>query len=72
MQGQRIGQSDLEVSAIGLGTWPMGDARYGPRDDHEAERTITTALDAGVTCFDTAPIYGNGHAEELLGKALTG
>lgn len=50
----------------------MGDARYGPRDDDEAERTIAAALDAGVTCFDTAPIYGNGHAEELLGKSLAG
>jgi len=72
MQKRRFGQSALEVSAIGLGTWPIGGARYGQSDDASAERTISAALDAGITCFDTAPSYGNGHAEELLGRALKG
>ncbi len=72
METRKFGATDLEVSAIGLGTWPMGGARYGQTDDADAERTIAVALDAGVTCFDTAPSYGNGHAEELLGHALQG
>lgn len=50
----------------------MGGARYGQSDDSAAMQTIDAALDAGITCFDTAPSYGNGHAEELLGKALKG
>lgn len=72
MEKRHFGSTDLEVSAIGLGTWPMGGARYGPSDDQEAERTIQAALDAGITCFDSAPSYGNGHAEELLGRGLRG
>jgi aryl-alcohol dehydrogenase-like predicted oxidoreductase len=58
------------TSVIGFGTWPIGGARYGPSDDNDAIRAIHAALDAGITCFDTAPSYGNGHAEEVLGKAL--
>lgn len=72
MEKRRFGQSDLEVSAIGLGTWPIGGARYGTSDDTSAEKTIAAALQAGITCFDTAPSYGNGHAEALLGRALEG
>ncbi len=60
-------------STIALGTWPMGgDGRYGKIDDGEATRTIHVALERGVTTFDTAPGYGGGHAEELLGAALRG
>lgn len=72
LETRRFGGTDLEVTTIGLGTWPMGGARYGPSDDQDAERTIRAALDAGITCFDSAPSYGNGHAEELLGKGLQG
>jgi aryl-alcohol dehydrogenase-like predicted oxidoreductase len=50
----------------------MGGVRYGPSDDAEAVAAIHAALDAGVTLYDTAPSYGNGHAEELLGQALVG
>lgn len=72
MNKRRLGQSNLDVSVVGLGTWPIGGARYGQSDDINARQTISAALDAGVTCFDTAPSYGNGHAEALLGKALRG
>jgi aryl-alcohol dehydrogenase-like predicted oxidoreductase len=72
MQFRSVGSSGIKVSAIGLGTWPMGGARYGQSDDNNATRTIAAALDARITCFDTAPSYGNGHAEELLGAALEG
>lgn len=59
-------------SVVGFGTWPIGGARYGQSDDTDAIAAIHHALDAGVTLFDTAPSYGNGHAEELLGQALEG
>ena len=72
METRAFGQTALRSSAIGLGTWPIGGARYGASDDRDALRAIAAALDAGVTCFDTAPSYGNGHAEELLGRALAG
>jgi aryl-alcohol dehydrogenase-like predicted oxidoreductase len=67
-----LGRSGRETSVIGFGTWPIGGARYGSSDDAEALKALATALDLGVTLFDTAPSYGNGHAEELLGQALTG
>lgn len=70
MEYRRFGPTDLSVSTVGLGTWPIGGARYGASDDRAATAAIAAALDAGVTCFDTAPIYGNGHAETLLGQAL--
>ncbi len=70
MERRSFGATDLRVSVIGLGTWPVGGARYGPTDDGNARRAIRAALDLGVTCFDTAPSYGNGHAETLLGQAL--
>jgi aryl-alcohol dehydrogenase-like predicted oxidoreductase len=70
VESRTFGESALRVSVIGLGTWPIGGARYGPSDDRDAVHTIAAALDAGVTCFDTAPSYGDGHAEELLGRAL--
>ena len=72
LERRKFGATDLEVTTIGLGTWPMGGARYGPSDDQDAGRTIGAALDAGITCFDSAPSYGNGHAEELLGQGLQG
>ena len=72
MRERRFGKTDLTTSVVGLGTWPIGGARYGQRDDTAAEAAILAALDAGVTCFDTAPSYGDGHAEELLGRTLAG
>jgi len=70
MEHRAFGTTALKVSTIGLGTWPIGGARYGPSDDRAALDAIRAACDAGVTCFDTAPSYGNGHAEELLGRGL--
>jgi aryl-alcohol dehydrogenase-like predicted oxidoreductase len=70
MDYRRFGATELTTSTIGFGTWPIGGARYGSSDDQRAIRAIQTALDLGVTCFDTAPSYGNGHAEALLAKAL--
>jgi aryl-alcohol dehydrogenase-like predicted oxidoreductase len=60
------------LSEIGLGTWPIGGDEYGPIDDNECLRTIEEATDKGVNYIDTADVYGYGHAEELVGRAIRG
>ena len=70
MEHRNFGTSDLRVSAIGFGCWPMGGTRYGPVDDEEEIAAVHRALELGVTCFDTAADYGQGHSEEVLGRAL--
>lgn len=67
-----LGRSGRETSVIGFGTWPIGGARYGSSDDSDALAALQTGIELGITLFDTAPSYGNGHAEELLGKAVKG
>ncbi len=60
----------VSVSRVGLGTWAMGGTQWGGTDDDESVRTIHAALDLGVTLIDTAPAYGFGHSEEVVGRAL--
>jgi aryl-alcohol dehydrogenase-like predicted oxidoreductase len=72
MPPRQFGSTGLSVSPITLGSWPMSGDRYGRIDDSEAIRTIHSALEQGITSFDTAPGYGSGHAEETLGAALVG
>lgn len=72
MQPRECGRTGVSVSPITLGSWPMSGDRDGPIDDGESTRTIHSALEAGITSFDTAPTYGSGHAEETLGAALAG
>ena len=71
LQKRKLGGQGLEVGGIGLGCMPMSDS-YGPADATESIATIHRAVDLGVTLFDTANVYGIGHNEELLGRALTG
>ena len=72
MESRRIGKTDIVASKIALGTWAMGGWMWGGCDDAISERTIQTALDAGITMIDTAPIYGFGRSEETVGRALKG
>jgi aryl-alcohol dehydrogenase-like predicted oxidoreductase len=65
-----MGDSDLTVSAIGFGCWEMGGPHYGGTDEAEVTAAIHRAIDLGVTLFDTAPNYGFGGSEEVLGRAL--
>jgi aryl-alcohol dehydrogenase-like predicted oxidoreductase len=69
---RNFGDSDLKTSVIGFGGWPMGRGHYGSFDEDEVVRSIHAAIDAGVTLFDTAAVYGWGEGEKLLGKALKG
>jgi len=70
MEFVKISGTPLVVSSIGLGTWAIGGWMWGGSDEVQSIRTIHEAFDRGVTLFDTAPVYGFGHSEEILGKAL--
>jgi aryl-alcohol dehydrogenase-like predicted oxidoreductase len=72
MEFTTIRETDLKPSRIGLGTWAIGGWMWGGPDDEAAIATIERALDAGITLIDTAPQYGQGHSEEVVGRALTG
>jgi aryl-alcohol dehydrogenase-like predicted oxidoreductase len=73
MQKRRLGNADLELTTVGLGTWAMGGPwqyGWGPQDDNKAIGAILAALETGINWIDTAPAYGLGHSEELIGQAL--
>src|SRR5688572_32977407 len=73
MQLEReIGKSGIKATAVGLGTWAMGGWMWGGGDDDASVAAIRAALDAGVTLIDTAPAYGLGRAEALVGRAVEG
>jgi aryl-alcohol dehydrogenase-like predicted oxidoreductase len=70
METIRIPGADLHFSRIGLGTWAMGGWMWGGTDEQESIRTIHSAIDRGISLIDTAPVYGFGKSEEIVGKAL--
>ena len=70
MEYAKLGLTDLRVSRIGFGCWAIGGHGYGKVDDNESIVAARKALDAGINFFDTADVYGFGHSEEILGKAL--
>jgi aryl-alcohol dehydrogenase-like predicted oxidoreductase len=71
MQSRTLGRTGLSVSEIGYGAWGIGGG-WGTQDDTEALNALARALDLGVTFFDTALGYGDGHSEQLIGRALAG
>src|ERR1700720_4078512 len=70
MEQISIGGSGLQASRVGLGTWAIGGWMWGGSDEAQSIATIRAALDRGVTLIDTAPAYGFGRSEEIVGKAL--
>ena len=72
MKKTTLGPSGIECSAIGLGTWAMGGWMWGGGDNAAAVEAIQASLDAGVTLIDTAPAYGLGRSESIVGTALKG
>lgn len=73
MRTRKLGTTDLELTVIGLGTWAIGGSwqfGWGPQDDADSIRTILAAVDGGINWIDTAPIYGCGHSEFVVGLAL--
>ena len=75
MERRALGSTELEITPVGIGTAPIGSGRdwpvwWGPQDESESVRTVHAALDLGVNWIDTAPFYGWGRAEEIVGRAL--
>jgi aryl-alcohol dehydrogenase-like predicted oxidoreductase len=71
MERRRLGSTGFEISRIGLGSWAIGGHMWGGQDDGASIAAIHAAVDHGVNWVDTAPIYGSGHSEEVVGGALT-
>jgi aryl-alcohol dehydrogenase-like predicted oxidoreductase len=76
MQTRQLGNSDLQITPLGIGAWAMGGAgwafAWSGQDDNESIAAIHAALDAGMNWIDTAAVYGLGHSEEVVAKALAG
>ncbi len=70
MEFANIADTGLTVSRVGLGTWAIGGWMWGGTDDEESIATIRAAVDRGVNLIDTAPAYGFGRSEEIVGRAL--
>ncbi len=75
-QLKKLGNSDLAITSLGVGAWAMGGGgwqfSWGEQDDADSIAAIRAALDSGVNWVDTAAVYGLGHSEEVVGKALAG
>lgn len=72
MMQREIGSSGLRASAIGLGTWAIGGWMWGGTDEQQSIAAIQASIDEGVSLIDTAPAYGQGRAEEIVGQAIKG
>lgn len=73
MDYRPLGNTDITISAVVLGCWALADdSNWGDQDEAESRSTLRAALDAGITFFDTAELYGNGQSEVVLGRALAG
>jgi aryl-alcohol dehydrogenase-like predicted oxidoreductase len=76
MQTRQLGNSDLHITPLGIGAWAMGGGNWafgwGPQDDDESIGAIHAALDKGINWIDTAAVYGLGHSEEVVARALKG
>ena len=73
MVKNRLGNSEMEISPLGIGTWAMGGEwayGWGPQNDQDSLSAIQKAVELGANWIDTAPVYGLGHAERVVGKAL--
>ena len=71
---KQLGNSDLQITSIGFGAWAIGGGDWqhgwGPQDDNDSISAIHRSLDAGINWIDTAAVYGLGHSEEMVGKAI--
>src|SRR5881394_3516215 len=76
MKTKRLGNSDLYITPIGFGAWAIGGSgwefAWGGQNDSDSIAAIHEALDAGINWIDTAAVYGLGHSEEVVGRALAG
>src|SRR5690606_30242468 len=70
MESRSLGRTDLVLSEITLGTWGLAEQSYGKVPPERFEAVLRSAIDAGVTSFDVAPLWGDGEAERKVGRAL--
>ena len=70
MELRNLGNSEIKISPIIMGTWQTGKEMWVGIDDNESIRAIKAAYDSGITTFDTAEVYGNGHSEKIVGNTL--
>jgi aryl-alcohol dehydrogenase-like predicted oxidoreductase len=74
MQTRKLGNYDLQITRVGYGAWAIGGSgwefAWGSQDDNESVAAIHRALELGVNWIDTAAVYGLGHSEEVVGRAL--
>lgn len=74
MERKKLGNSDLQITPLGVGAWAMGgggwEFAWGPQNDEESIAAIHEALDQGINWIDTAAVYGLGHSEEIVGRAI--
>lgn len=72
MERRRLGESGVEVTTVTFGAWAIGGLMWGGTDDEAAVEAIQRGIELGVTSIDTAPVYGFGHSEEVVGRAIAG
>jgi aryl-alcohol dehydrogenase-like predicted oxidoreductase len=74
MKLRKLGQSDLDITPIGIGAWAIGGGKWefawGPQDDRQSVAAIQAGLDLGINWIDTAAVYGLGHSETVVGRAV--
>jgi aryl-alcohol dehydrogenase-like predicted oxidoreductase len=72
MEFATIPETSIRISRVGLGTWAIGGRMWGGTDEEESLNATKAAIDRGVNLIDTAPAYGFGRSEEILGRAVAG
>lgn len=76
METRKLGNSEMQLSRLGVGAWAMGGGgwafAWGPQDDRQSIAAIHAALDSGINWIDTAAVYGLGHSEQVVGEAIRG
>ena len=67
---RKLGSTEIDISAVGFGAWVTGAWMWGGADDEKSIAAIQAALDHGINLIDTAPVYGYGHSEQVVGRAI--
>ena len=70
MRYKHVKNAGIDLSALAVGTWAIGGQKWGDVNEKDSIKAIRAMIDEGVNLVDTAPVYGNGHSEEVVGKAL--
>ncbi|HXQ76737.1 MAG TPA: aldo/keto reductase, partial [Gemmatimonadaceae bacterium] len=69
---RQLGTTDMNITRVGVGAWAIGGDEWGRQNDDDSVAAMNHAIELGVNWIDTAPIYGRGHSEEIVGRFLQG